>query len=111
MGFIWVLKLKLNDKFREEIEEYFLSLNASISSIDAENNLNTLSPKLFNTNVFFINKPNIDLIKKYLINFKIKPNNILLLKKTTGDFLLQSNKMLEALSIGRFIFTEKKNKF
>lgn len=108
MGSIWVLKLKLNDKFREEIEEYFLSLNASISSIDAENNLNTLKPKLFNTNVFFINKPNINLIKKYLINFKIKPSNILLLKKTTEDFILQNNKILEPINIGRFIFTEEK---
>ena len=55
MGHTWVLKLKLKlkDKYREEIEEYFLSLNASISSIDAENNLNTLKPKLFNSNIFF----------------------------------------------------------
>jgi ribosomal protein L11 methyltransferase len=108
MGFIWILKLKLNDKFREEIEEYFLSLNASISSIDAENNLNTLKPKLFNTNIFFINKPNINLIKKYLINFKIKTDNILLLKKTTKDFILQNNKILDPINIGRFIFSEEK---
>ena len=52
MPYTWILKLKLKDKFREEIEEYFLSLNASISSIDAENNLNTLKPKLFETNIF-----------------------------------------------------------
>ena len=51
MEHTWVLKLKLKDKYREEVEEYFLSLNASISSIDAENNLNTLKPKLFNSNI------------------------------------------------------------
>jgi len=108
MEYIWLLKLELNDKFREEIEEYFLSLNASISSIDAENNLNTLRPKLFNTTIFFINKPNIHLIKKYLINFNIKTKNILLLKKTNKDFKLQNNKILKPLNIGRFIFTEEK---
>jgi ribosomal protein L11 methyltransferase len=108
MEYIWLLKLELNDKFREEIEEYFLSLKASISSIDAENNLNTLRPQLFNTTIFFINKPNIHLIKKYLINFNIKTKNILLLKKTNKDFKLQNNKILKPLNIGRFIFTEEK---
>jgi ribosomal protein L11 methyltransferase len=108
MGSIWVLKLKLNDKFREEIEEYFLSLNASISSIDAENNLNTLKPKLFNTNIFFINKPNITVIKKYLVNFKMNTDKLILIKKENKEFKLKSNRRLEPIRIGRFIFNEEK---
>ena len=71
MKYIWIIKLKLKDKFREEIEEYFLSLNASISSIDSESNSNTLKPKIFYTHVFFINKPNLILIRKYM---KLKLN-------------------------------------
>ena len=52
MKYIWIIKLKLKDEFREKIEEYFLSLNASISSIDSESNSNTLTPKIFYTHVF-----------------------------------------------------------
>ena len=108
MEHTWVLKLKLKDKFREEIEDYFLSLNASISSIDAENNLNTLKPKLFNTNIFFTNKPNINLIKIYLINFPINTNNLILLKIKNEVLKSQNNKRLKPINIGRFIFTEEK---
>ena len=109
MGHTWVLKLKLKDKYREEVEEYFLSLNASISSIDAENNLNTLKPKLFNSNIFFTSKPNINLIKKYLSTYQINTNVLVLLKIKNETFKLQNNKMLNPIRIGRFIFTEKKN--
>jgi len=109
MEHTWVLKLKLKDKYREEIEEYFLSLNASISSIDAENNLNTLKPKLFNSNIFFTSKPNITLIKKYLSTYQINTNVLVLLKIKNETFKLQNNKMLNPIRIGRFIFTEKKN--
>ena len=109
MEHTWVLKLKLKDKYREEVEEYFLSLNASISSIDAENNLNTLKPKLFNSNIFFTSKPNINLIKKYLSTYQINTNVLVLLKIKNETFKLQNNKMLNPIRIGRFIFTEKKN--
>ena len=109
MEYTWVLKLKLKDKYREEVEEYFLSLNASISSIDAENNLNTLKPKLFNSNIFFTSKPNITLIKKYLLTYQINTNVLVLLKIKNETFKLQNNKMLNPIRIGRFIFTEKKN--
>jgi ribosomal protein L11 methyltransferase len=109
MDHTWVLKLKLKDKYREEIEEYFLSLNASISSIDAENNLNTLKPKLFNSNIFFTSKPNINLIKKYLSKYQINTNVLVLLKIKNETFKLQNNKMLNPIRIGRFIFTEEKN--
>ena len=109
MEYTWVLKLKLKDKFREEVEDYFLSLNASISSIDAENNLNTLKPKLFNTNIFFTNKPNINLIKIYLVNFPINTNNLILLKIKNEVLKSQNNKRLKPINIGRFIFTEEKN--
>ena len=108
MEYTWVLKLKLKDKFREEVEDYFLSLNASISSIDAENNLNTLKPKLFNTNIFFTNKPNINLIKIYLVNFPINTNNLILLKIKNEVLKSQNNKRLKPINIGRFIFTEEK---
>ena len=108
MKYIWIIKLKLKDEFREKIEEYFLSLNASISSIDSENNSNTLTPKIFYTHVFFINKPNLILIKKYLINFKININNLILLKSNFQKLNLQYNKRLDPINIGRFIFTEEK---
>ena len=108
MPYTWILKLKLKDKFREEIEEYFLSLNASISSIDAENNLNTLKPILFETNIFFKDKPNITLIKKYLVNFKINTNKLVLIKKENKEFKFKNNRRLEPISIGRFIFNEEK---
>ena len=108
MEYTWVLKIKLKDKFREEIEDYFLSLNASISSIDAENNLNTLKPKLFNTNIFFTNKPNINLIKIYLVNFPINTDNLILLKIKNEVLKSQNNKRLKHINIGRFIFTEEK---
>ncbi|MDB9761762.1 50S ribosomal protein L11 methyltransferase [Alphaproteobacteria bacterium] len=108
MEYTWVLKLKLKDKFREEVEDYFISLNASISSIDAENNLNTLNPKLFNTNIFFTNKPNINLIKIYLVNFPINTNNLILLKIKNKALKSQNNKKLNPINIGRFIFTEEK---
>ena len=108
MEYTWVLKLKLKDKFREEVEDYFISLNASISSIDAENNLNTLNPKLFNTNIFFTNKPNINLIKIYLVNFPINTNNLILLKIKNEVLKSQNNKRLKPINIGRFIFTEEK---
>ena len=109
MEHTWVLKLKLKDKYREEVEEYFLSLNASISSIDAENNLNTLKPKLFNSNIFFTSKPNITLIKKYLSTYQINTNVLVLLKIKNETFKLQNNKMLNPIRIGRFIFTEENN--
>ena len=108
MEYTWVLKLELKDKFREEIEEYFLSFDASISSIDAENNLNTLKPKLFNTNIFFSNKPNIKLIKKYLKKFKINTNQLFLLKKENKKFKINHSKSLDPITIGGFIFTEEK---
>ena len=108
MEYTWVLKLKLKDKYREEVEEYFLSLNASISSIDAENNLNTLKPKLFNSNIFFTSKPDINLIKKYLLTYQINTNVLVLVKIKNETFKLQNNKMLNPIRIGRFIFTEKK---
>ena len=108
MEYTWVLKLKLKDKFREVVEDYFLSLNASISSIDAENNLNTLKPKLFNTNIFFTNKPDINLIKIYLVNFPINTNNLILLKIKNEVLKSQNNKRLKPINIGRFIFTEEK---
>ena len=108
MEYTWVLKLKLKDKFREEIEDYFLSLNASITSIDAENDLNTLKPKLFNTNIFFTYKPNISLIKKYLANFRINTNPLVLLKIKNAVLKLQNNKKLNSINIGRFIFNEEK---
>ena len=108
MEYTWVLKLKLKDKYREEVEEYFLSLNASISSIDAENNLNTLKPKLFNSNIFFINKPNMNLITKYLASFQINTNALVLLKIKNKAFKLQNNKRLNPINIGRFTFTEEK---
>jgi len=109
MEHTWVLKLKLKNKFREEVEEYFLSLNASISSIDAENNLNTLKPKLFNSNIFFTDKPNIHLIKEYLLTFQINTSTLVLLKIKNETFKLQNNIRLNPINIGRFIFTEEKN--
>ena len=108
MEYTWVLKLKLKDKFREEVEEYFISLNASITSIDAENNLNTLKPKLFNSNIFFINKPNMNLITKYLASFQINTNALVLLKIKNDAFTLKNNNRLNQINIGRFIFTEEK---
>jgi len=108
MKYIWIIKLKLKDEFREQIEEYFLSLNASIASIDAENNSNTLKPKIFYTNVFFTYKPNIILIKKYLLNFKINIKNIILFKNNIQKLNLHTIKKLNPRNIGRFIFTEEK---
>ena len=108
MEYTWVLKLKLKDKYREEIEEYFLSLDASITSIDAENNLNTLIPNIFNTHIFFTNKPDMTLIKKYLVKSQININNLLLLKKDNKNLKYQTNKRLDPIHIGRFIFTEEK---
>ena len=108
MQYTWVLKLKIKEKFREEIEEYFLSLNASITSIDAENNLNYLKPELFNTNIFFTYKPNISIIKKCLERFQINTKHIFLVKKKNKEFKFQNNKILKPITIGRFIFNERK---
>ena len=108
MKYIWIIKLKLKDEFREQIEEYFLSLNASIASIDAENNSNTLKPKIFYTNVFFTYKPNIILVKKYLLNFKINIKNIIFFKNNIQKLNLHTIKKFNPINIGRFIFSEEK---
>ena len=62
MDSIWILNLELSNKFREGIENYLISMNATITSLDAGNNANELKPVLFNTSAFFIKKP-----KKYII--------------------------------------------
>ena len=78
MSIIWELKLKLTEKFREEIEEYLISLNATVTSIDAENNTHILEPKIYNTSAFFIKKPIKNEIKLILENYKINANKITL---------------------------------
>jgi len=34
---IWILNLELSNKFREDIESYLISMNATITSLDAGN--------------------------------------------------------------------------
>ena len=106
---IWVLKINLEDEFREKVEDFFLTCNAATSSIDADNDPNTLKPKTFITSVIFLNKPNLNIIKSFLIKFKIKTSEITLLKKNIIQYSNKNNKNIDAINIGRFKFTETKN--
>ena len=68
MNSIWLLKLKLSNKFREGIENYLISMNATITSLDAENNPNELNPELYDPSAFFIKKPEKYIIKQLFLN-------------------------------------------
>jgi ribosomal protein L11 methyltransferase len=107
--YVWILKLKLEEKYREKIEEYLISLNATISSLDAENDTNSFKPKVFNTSAFFLKKPKNYIVQKFLENFNIEYKNILLTKVKIKDLFKENIKPLDPIHIGRFTFIEEKN--
>ena len=108
MNSIWVLKLELSNKFREVIENYLISMNATITSLDAENNANALKPELFNTSAFFIEKPKKYIIKQLFLNFNIKPQEVVLKKVKIQD-IHNNSQSLDPINIGPFNFLENKN--
>ena len=110
MSFIWVLKLKLSEKFREEIEECLISLNATVLSIDAEKNTYSLKPKIFNVSAFFTKKPKIYLIELILINYKVNPSRVILKKVKITDVYKKYSQPLQPINIGPFKYSENKNK-
>ncbi|MDG2000728.1 MAG: 50S ribosomal protein L11 methyltransferase [Alphaproteobacteria bacterium] len=109
MKFIWVLKLKLDNELRESIEEFIISHNATITSLDSENKSNILQPKSYDTSAFFIKKPSNIFIKKLLLDFKIKPKTIILKKIKIKDIYKNNITPLNPITIGRFTFLESKN--
>ena len=109
MKFIWVLKLKLDNELRESIEEFIISQNATITSLDSENKSNLLQPKSYDTSAFFIKKPSNIFIKKLLLDFKIKPKTIILKKIKIKDIYKNNITPLNPITIGRFTFLESKN--
>ena len=109
MDSIWVLKLELSNKFREGIENYLISMDATVTSLDAENNANELKPELFNTSAFFINKPKKYIIKQLFLNFNIKPQEIILKKVKIQDIFTNNSRPLSPISIGPFNFLESRN--
>lgn len=109
MKHIWVLKLKLDNEFREDIEDFLITLNATILSLDAENNSNSLHPKFFNTTAFFLKKPKIYFIKMLAFNLNIQPKQLIFKKKKIIDIYKNNIQPLKPINIGRFIFLEKKN--
>ena len=109
MDSIWVLKLELSNKFREDIENYLISMDSTVTSLDAENNANELKPELFNTSAFFINKPKKYIIKQLFLNFNIKPQEIVLKKVKIQDIFKNYSRSLNPISIGLFNFLENKN--
>ena len=109
MDSIWLLKLKLSNKFREGIENYLISKNATITSLDAENNPNELKPELYDTSAFFIKKPEKYIIKQLFLNFNIKPQEIVLKKVKIQDIYKNNSRSLDPISIGPFNFLETKN--
>ncbi|PPR17076.1 MAG: Ribosomal protein L11 methyltransferase [Alphaproteobacteria bacterium MarineAlpha9_Bin3] len=110
MSSIWVLKLKLREKLREDIEEYLISLNATVTSIDAENNTNSLKPKIFKVSAFFTKKPKNYLIQFILINYKVNPNRVFLKKVSIEDIYKKYSQPLQPINIGPFKYSENKNK-
>ena len=109
MESIWILKLELSNKFREGIENYLISMDATVTSLDAENNANELKPELFNTSAFFINKPKKYIIKQLFLNFNIKPQEIILKKVKIQDIFKNNSRSLSPISIGPFNFLESRN--
>ena len=109
MNYIWALKLKLSNKLREDIENYLISMNASITSLDAENKTNSMRPELYNTSAFFIKKPKNYIIKYLLINFKIKKKDIILKKLKIKNIYTNNTHPLKPINIGRFTFLESKS--
>ena len=109
MDSIWVLNLELSNKVREDIENYLNSMDATVTSLDAENNANELTPELFNTSAFFINKPEKYIIKQLFLNFNIKPQEIVLKKVKIQDILKNNSRPLSPITIGLFNFLENKN--
>lgn len=107
MKYIWVLKLNLKEDFREEIEDYFLTLNATSISTDINNNSNTHNLKKFITHIIFIYKPNIHIINNYLTNFKINIKEIDLSKRHINSYY-KNNNTAAAIRIGILKFTEEK---
>ncbi|MBJ85306.1 MAG: hypothetical protein CMJ11_01680 [Pelagibacterales bacterium] len=109
MDSIWILNLELSNKFREDIESYLISMNATITSLDVGNNANELKPELFNTSAFFIKKPKKYIIKQLFLNFNIKPKEIVLKKVKIQDIYKNNSRSLSPISIGPFNFLESKN--
>ena len=109
MNYIWALKLKLSNKLREDIENYLISMNASITSLDAENKTNSMRPELYNTSAFFMKKPKNYIIKYLLINFKIKKKDIILKKLKIKNIYTNNTHPLKPINIGRFTFLESKS--
>ena len=110
MSFIWVLKLKVSEKIREEIEEYLISLNATVTSIEDNKNSHLLKPELYNTSAFFIKKPKVDLIKFILLNYGIKSDKINLKKIKIEEIYKAHSNTLQPINIGSFKYSESKNK-
>ena len=110
MDSIWLLKLKLSNKFREGIENYLISMNATITSLDAENNPNELKPELYDTSAFFIKKPEKYIIKQLFLNFNIKPQEIVLKKVKIQDIYKNNSRSLDPISIGPFNFLDHKKR-
>ena len=109
MKFIWVLKLKLDNELRESIEEFLISQNATITSLDSENKSNILQPKSYYTYAFFIKKPSNNFIKKLLLDFKINAKTSILKKIKIKDIYKNNITPLNPIAIGRFTFLECKN--
>jgi ribosomal protein L11 methyltransferase len=99
--FIWALKLKLDNEFRENVEEFLISQKATITSLDSENRSDTLQPESYNTYAFFI--------KKLLLDFKINPKTSILKKIKIKDIYKNNITPLNPIAIGRFTFLECKN--
>lgn len=110
MSFIWVLKLKVSEKIREEIEESLISLNATVTSIEDNKNSHLLKPELYNTSAFFIKKPKVDLIKFILLNYGIKSDKINLKKIKIEEIYKAHSNTLQPINIGSFKYSESKNK-
>ena len=109
MKFIWALKLKLDNEFRENVEEFLISQKATITSLDSENRSDTLQPESYNTYAFFVKKPTDIFIKKLLLDFKINPKTSILKKIKIKDIYKNNIKPLNPIAIGRFTFLECKN--
>ena len=109
MKFIWLLKLKLDNKFRENIEEFLISQNATITSLDAENKSGVLQPESYDTSTFFVKKPTDIFIKTLLLDYKINPKTSILKKIKIEDIYKNNITPLNPITIGRFTFLECKN--
>ena len=94
---------------REKIEDYLFNLDATILSLDAENNSNSLEPKLFITTAFFTKKPNKNILNNFSYNFNLQSDKIKLKKIKIKDVYKNNIQPLKAIKIGRFTFLENKN--